>query len=70
MPVMSVAIRGTRAALPARTLLPWPARIEIELTPLLPAPVSTKPEDIAVSVRAARKAILARIAEPDLAPDS
>jgi 1-acyl-sn-glycerol-3-phosphate acyltransferase len=70
MPVMPIAIRGTRTALPARTLLPRPARIEIELTPLLPAPVSTKAEDIAVCMRAARKAILARIDEPDLAPGS
>jgi 1-acyl-sn-glycerol-3-phosphate acyltransferase len=70
MPVMPIAIRGTRAALPARTLLPRPARIEIELTPLLPPPVSTKAADIAACVTAARKAILARIAEPDLAPDS
>jgi 1-acyl-sn-glycerol-3-phosphate acyltransferase len=69
MPVMPIAIRGTRAALPARTLLPRPARIEIELTPLLPAPASTKAEDIAICMKAARKAILARIAEPDLAPD-
>jgi 1-acyl-sn-glycerol-3-phosphate acyltransferase len=70
MPVMPIAIRGTRAALPARTFLPRPSRIVIELTPLLPAPASTKAEDIAVCLSAARKAILARIAEPDLAPDS
>jgi 1-acyl-sn-glycerol-3-phosphate acyltransferase len=70
IPVMPIAIRGTRRALPAGTLQPLPSRIEIELTTLLPPPASTDAADIAVSVRAARQAILARIAEPDLAPDS
>jgi 1-acyl-sn-glycerol-3-phosphate acyltransferase len=69
MPVMPVAIRGTRLALPARTLLPRPAMIEIELTPLLPPPASTAAADIAATKAAARQAILACIAEPDLAPD-
>jgi 1-acyl-sn-glycerol-3-phosphate acyltransferase len=69
MPVMPVAIRGTRGALPARTLLPRPAKIEIELTPLLPPPASTAAGDISASKAAARQAILACIDEPDLAPD-
>ena len=70
MPVIPVAIRGTRSALPAGTLLPLPSRIEIELTPPLPTPASTSAGDIARCVSAARGAILARIGEPDLAPDS
>ncbi|MEO8316232.1 MAG: lysophospholipid acyltransferase family protein, partial [Pseudomonadota bacterium] len=70
LPVMPIAIRGTRSALPARTLLPVPSRIEIELTTLLPVPASTAAPDIAASVAAARQAILARIAEPDLAQGS
>jgi 1-acyl-sn-glycerol-3-phosphate acyltransferase len=70
MPVVPVAIRGTRRALPAGTLLPLPARIEIELTPPLPPPASTAAEDISRCVTASRRAILARIGEPDRAPDS
>jgi 1-acyl-sn-glycerol-3-phosphate acyltransferase len=70
MPVVPVAIRGTRVALPARTLLPRPGRIEIELAPPLPPPATSAAADIAICVTAARQAILARIAEPDLAPDS
>ena len=70
MPVIPIAIRGTRRALPAGTLLPLPARIEIELTPPLPAPESTATEQITASVGAARRAILARIDEPDLDPAS
>jgi 1-acyl-sn-glycerol-3-phosphate acyltransferase len=68
--IMPVAIRGTRHALPARSMLPRPGRIEIELAPLLPAPVSTAVDDVAATMTAARQAILARIAEPDLAADS
>jgi 1-acyl-sn-glycerol-3-phosphate acyltransferase len=67
--IMPVAIRGTRAALPPLTLLPRPGRIEIELAPLLPPPASVGAADIAASMSAARQAILARIAEPDLATD-
>jgi 1-acyl-sn-glycerol-3-phosphate acyltransferase len=70
MPVVPIAIRGTRAALPAGTLLPRPARIEIEVTPPLPAPATTDAGNIASCVAASRKAILARIDEPDLAPGS
>lgn len=66
--VMPIAIRGTRAALPGRALLPRPAAIEIELTPLLPAPASTSSDDVTATMSAARQAILARIDEPDLAP--
>jgi 1-acyl-sn-glycerol-3-phosphate acyltransferase len=67
--VMPIAIRGTREALPAQSLLPRPGRIEIELAPLLPPPASAAAGDIAATIAAARKAILARIAEPDLAAD-
>jgi hypothetical protein len=67
---MPVAIRGTRHALPATSMLPRPGRVEIELAPLLPAPASTAATDVAATMSAARQAILARIAEPDLAPDS
>jgi 1-acyl-sn-glycerol-3-phosphate acyltransferase len=66
MPVVPVAIRGTRRALPAGTLLPLPGRIEIELAPPLAAPASTDAEEIAHCNEAARRAILERIGEPDL----
>jgi 1-acyl-sn-glycerol-3-phosphate acyltransferase len=67
MAVLPIAIRGTRTALPGGTLLLQPARIEIELTPLLPTPASTAAGDIAATLTAARQAILTRIGEPDLA---
>lgn len=69
LPIVPVAIRGTRRALPQRKL-PRPARIEVELAPPLPAPQSGDADSIAAALRAARQAILARIPEPDLAPDS
>jgi 1-acyl-sn-glycerol-3-phosphate acyltransferase len=67
MPIVPVAIRGTRAALPAGTLLPWPGRIEIELAPVQPAPLSTTEEHVDQALIAARAAILRRIPDPDLA---
>jgi 1-acyl-sn-glycerol-3-phosphate acyltransferase len=68
--VLPIAIRGTREALPARTLLPRPGRIEIELAPVVATPASTAEQDVRAVQQAARQAILARITEPDLAPDS
>jgi 1-acyl-sn-glycerol-3-phosphate acyltransferase len=64
-----VAIRGTRRALPAGQPLPQPGRIEVELAPPLPPPASSSAADVAVALQAARAAILARIPEPDLAPE-
>jgi 1-acyl-sn-glycerol-3-phosphate acyltransferase len=68
LPIVPVAIRGTRQALPPRSLLPAPGRIEVELAPLLSAPPAGDSDAIAAAVRAARAAILARIPEPDLDP--
>lgn len=65
--IVPVAIRGTRAALPPGTLLPWPGRIEIELAPVQPAPVSTREHHVEQALAAARRAILQRIPDPDLA---
>jgi len=65
-PVVPIAIRGTRAALPPGTLLPQPGRIEVELLPMLDAPASTKEAAISATCHAARQAILARIPDPDL----
>lgn len=67
LPIVPVAIRGTRAALPAGTLMPWPGRIEIELAPVQAAPASTREEHVDQAMSAARAAILQRIPDPDLA---
>ncbi len=69
LPIVPIAIRGTRAALPSRGFMPHPGRIRVELAPLLPSPASTAGGDIGPIRRAARQAILARIDEPDLAPE-
>jgi 1-acyl-sn-glycerol-3-phosphate acyltransferase len=68
MPIVPVAIRGTRQALPPGSLLPQPGRIEVELAPALPAPRAGDATAIDAALRAARAAILARIDEPDLDP--
>lgn len=69
LPVVPVAIRGTRHALPPGTLLPLPGRIDVELAPPLPPPVAGDAASIQAVMQAARRAILGRIPEPDLAPD-
>ncbi|MET0282121.1 MAG: lysophospholipid acyltransferase family protein [Steroidobacteraceae bacterium] len=66
LPIVPIAIRGTRRGLPAGRVLPQPCRIQIEIAPPLPPPGSGG-ADIAATVAAARSAILARIPEPDLA---
>ncbi|MGC4028740.1 MAG: lysophospholipid acyltransferase family protein [Steroidobacteraceae bacterium] len=68
-PVVPVAIRGTRAALPPGGMLPQPVPIEVELLEMIPAPSSIEEAAVSAVRRAARTAILAHIAEPDLAPD-
>jgi 1-acyl-sn-glycerol-3-phosphate acyltransferase len=69
-PVLPVAIRGSRHALPPGSFLPHPGQIEIELAPPIAAPASTDEADTSAVRRAARQAILERTNEPDLAPDS
>jgi 1-acyl-sn-glycerol-3-phosphate acyltransferase len=69
LPIVPVSIRGTRAILPAHTFIPRPGRIVVDLAPMLPPPASTQQVDLGVARRAARQAILARIDEPDLAPE-
>lgn len=70
LPIVPVAIRGTRAALPGGSLIPRPGTIEVEFAPTLAPPASTGSADLGAARRAARQAILARICEPDLAPES
>lgn len=69
VPLVPIALRGTRRALPPRVLWPWPMRIEIEvLEPLQPLGVDADGEASVQQLRAnARAAILARVGEPDLA---
>jgi 1-acyl-sn-glycerol-3-phosphate acyltransferase len=70
LPIVPVAIRGTRRALPSGSRLPRPGLIEVELAPPLPPPASSEAAVIGAAVGAARTAIHARIAEPDLQTDA
>jgi 1-acyl-sn-glycerol-3-phosphate acyltransferase len=69
LPIVPVAISGTRLALPSGTFIPRPVRITVQLAPPVPPPLSTQQADLAVARRASRQAILQRIDEPDLSPD-
>jgi 1-acyl-sn-glycerol-3-phosphate acyltransferase len=71
--VIPVAIRGTRACLPADRMLPHPGVIEVEVLPALPAlPAQSDLTAAQQSARpaqlreAARAALLAALREPDL----
>jgi 1-acyl-sn-glycerol-3-phosphate acyltransferase len=61
LPVIPVALRGTRACLPADRLLPSPGRIEVEV---LTALQRDRPRCLRDGARAA---LLAALGEPDLA---
>lgn len=69
VPLVPIALRGTRRALPPKVLWPWPMRIDIEvLAPLRPHTEDATADASVAQLRAAsRAAILARIDEPDLA---
>ena len=69
LPVVPIAIRGTRAALAPGGLRPLPGRIEVELANALPPPASGEESAVNATLHAARRAIAQRITEPDLAPD-
>jgi 1-acyl-sn-glycerol-3-phosphate acyltransferase len=66
-PVVPAVVRGTRSALPSRSILPHPGPIEIEfLPPILPLAAESA-EKAAVELRErARGAILRELGEPDL----
>lgn len=65
MPVVPAVIHGARRALPNRALIVRPGRVRVEILPPLPAPSSPSGAD---ELRiAARRQILARLDEPDLA---
>jgi 1-acyl-sn-glycerol-3-phosphate acyltransferase len=65
-PVVPCVIRGTRRALPPDGSWPRPGLIEVELTP----PLTSSADDPVTDLRQrARRAILARLDEPDLHPE-
>lgn len=65
-PVVPAVVRGTRSALPSRSLLPRPGAIEIEFLPPIMAAAESA-DKAAVELRdRARNAILRELNEPDL----
>jgi 1-acyl-sn-glycerol-3-phosphate acyltransferase len=71
LPVVPIAIRGTRACLPPDRFLPHPGRIEVEVLAAIDEPqpnLGAHESDRAARLRnAARAALLAALGEPDLA---
>lgn len=68
LPVVPVAIRGTRRILPSGAALPRPGRIEIQILPMVTMPESTDATTRATMTRVQSRArILAASGEPDLA---
>lgn len=67
LPVVPLAIRGTRHILPSGRFLPRPGRIEIEILPAVRAPADLDSSaTVAMTRDAARARILAALNEPDL----
>lgn len=63
LPLVPIAIRGTRHMLPAQRLLPIHSRLDVVIHP----PVETMASDDAqAAVNACRQAILSSLSEPDL----
>jgi 1-acyl-sn-glycerol-3-phosphate acyltransferase len=70
LPVIPVAIRGTRACLPPGRILPQPGLIEVEVLPPIfdhCAPGEHESDHAAQLRNAARAALLVALGEPDLA---
>jgi 1-acyl-sn-glycerol-3-phosphate acyltransferase len=66
MAVVPVVIRGARRALPSGAVIVRPGRVQVEMLPPIPVPATTHATHEMCSD--ARRAILARLDEPDLAP--
>ena len=66
MPVVPVVIHGARRALPNRAIIVKPGRVRVEI--LEPIAVPDSPDAANALRSAARREILARLDEPDLAP--
>jgi 1-acyl-sn-glycerol-3-phosphate acyltransferase len=69
LPVVPVAIRGTRYILPSGRFLPRFGRIDIDILPPLPAPAAGEPAAVHAVRDQARTRILGALGEPDLADD-
>ena len=65
MPVVPIAIRGTREMMPDGRLWPWPVRPEMQILPAI-MPNDPAFENHKVLAEAARQQILAVLGEPDL----
>lgn len=68
IPVVPVAIHGARRALPPEAFFPRPGRIRVEILASL-APMDA-PHAAETLRNEARRTILARLGEPDLAPEA
>jgi 1-acyl-sn-glycerol-3-phosphate acyltransferase len=69
LPVVPVAIRGTRHILPSGRFLPRFGRIDIHILPVLAAPAAGDPAAVHAVRDQARARILGALDEPDLAED-
>jgi len=69
LPIVPVAIRGTRQTLPSGRFLPRPARIEVQILPPLISGDGNPAAAISVARDEARARILAVLDEPDLGDD-
>jgi 1-acyl-sn-glycerol-3-phosphate acyltransferase len=70
LPLVPVALRGTRRALAPGGVLAWPARIDVDiLDAIAPAPASDADSAVPALRETARAAILAHCGEPDRADD-
>jgi 1-acyl-sn-glycerol-3-phosphate acyltransferase len=69
LPVVPVALRGTRHLLPSGRFLPRFGRIEVEILPPLPAPAAGDASAVHTVRDQARARILSALDEPDLADD-
>ncbi len=65
MPIVPVAISGTRKMLPAGRLWPWPAKIRVDILPPI-SPGDPPFENHRLLAESARQQILAILQEPDL----
>jgi 1-acyl-sn-glycerol-3-phosphate acyltransferase len=65
LPVVPIAIRGTRRMLPAGRALPWPARIEVDILPAI-APDDADFTTSRGLAAASRRRIVDVVGEPDL----
>ncbi len=68
MPIVPIAISGTRQMMPAGRLLPWPCPIRVDiLPPIDPSDIAF--DDHRVLAETARQRILTALGEPDLLAD-